>query len=54
MDIYDKKESGNDLALAEYWASLGEVYINDAFGSMHRAHASTAGIAKFLPHAIGF
>ena len=54
MDIYDKKESGNDLALAEYWASLGDVYINDAFGSMHRAHASTAGIAKFLPHAIGF
>lgn len=54
MDIYDKKESGNDLALAKYWASLGEVYINDAFGSMHRAHASTAGIAKFLPHAIGF
>lgn len=54
MDIYEKKESGNDLALAEYWASLGEVYINDAFGSMHRAHASTAGIAKFLPHAIGF
>lgn len=54
MDIYDKKESGNDLSLAEYWASLGEVYINDAFGSMHRAHASTAGIAKFLPHAIGF
>lgn len=54
MDIYDKKESGNDLALAEYWASLGEVYINDAFGSMHRAHASNAGIAKFLPHAIGF
>lgn len=54
MDIYEKKESGNDLALAEYWASLGEVYINDSFGSMHRAHASTAGIAKFLPHAIGF
>lgn len=54
MDIYEKKESGNDLALAEYWASLGEVYINDAFGSMHRAHASTAGIAKYLPHAIGF
>lgn len=54
MDIYEKKESENDLSLAEYWASLSEVYINDAFGSMHRAHASTAGIAKFLPHAIGF
>ena len=54
MDIPEKKESGNDLELAKYWASLGDVYINDAFGSMHRAHASTAGIAKFLPHAIGF
>lgn len=54
MDIPEKRESGNDLSLAEYWASLGEVYINDAFGSMHRSHASTAGIAKYLPHAIGF
>ncbi len=54
MDIPEKRENGNDLSLAEYWASLGEVYINDAFGSMHRAHASTAGIAKYLPHAIGF
>ena len=54
MDIPEKRESGNDLSLAGYWASLGEVYINDAFGSMHRAHASTAGIAKYLPHAIGF
>jgi len=54
MDVPEKKESGNDLSLAEYWASLGEIYINDAFGSMHRAHASTAGIAKYLPHAIGF
>lgn len=54
MDIPEKRESGNDLSLAEYWASLGDVYINDAFGSMHRAHASTAGIAKYLPHAIGF
>lgn len=54
MDYPEKLESKNDLDLAKYWASLGEVYINDAFGSMHRAHASTAGIAKFLPHAIGF
>lgn len=54
MDVPSKLESGNDLSLAQYWASLGDVYINDAFGSMHRAHASTAGIAKFLPHAIGF
>ncbi len=54
MDVPVKKESGNDLELAKYFASLGDIYINDAFGSMHRAHASTAGIAKFLPHAIGF
>ena len=54
MDVPEKKESGNDLELAKYFASLGDIYINDAFGSMHRAHASTAGIAKFLPHAIGF
>lgn len=54
MDLDGKKESGNDLGLAEFFASLGDIFINDAFGSMHRAHASTAGIAKFLPHAIGF
>lgn len=53
-DIPEKSESKNDLSLAEFWASLGDVFINDAFGSMHRAHASTAGIAKYLPHAIGF
>ena len=54
MDYPEKLESSNDLELAKFWASLGEIYINDAFGSMHRAHASTAGIAKYLPHAIGF
>ena len=54
MDYPDKLESSNDLELAKFWASLGEIYINDAFGSMHRAHASTAGIAKYLEHAIGF
>lgn len=54
MDYPEKLESSNNLELAKFWASLGEVYINDAFGSMHRAHASTAGIAKYLPHAIGF
>lgn len=54
MDIPVKKESSNDLELAKFWASLGDIYINDAFGSMHRCHASTAGIAKYLPHAIGF
>lgn len=54
MDVPEKLESNNDLKLAEFWASLGDVFINDAFGSMHRAHASTAGICKFLPHGIGF
>ena len=54
MDFPEKLESGNDLKLAQYFASLGDVFINDAFGSMHRAHASTAGIAKYLPSSIGF
>ena len=54
MDVPEKRESGNDLELAKFWASLGDLYINDAFASLHREHASTAGICKFLPHAIGF
>ncbi len=54
MDYPEKLESGNNATLAEYWASLGHVYINDAFGSSHRAHASTAGICKYLPSGIGF
>jgi phosphoglycerate kinase len=54
MDVLGKKESNNDLELAEFFASLGDVYINDAFASMHRAHASTAGIAKFIEHGVGF
>lgn len=54
MDLDNKKESSNDRFLAQYFASLGDIFINDAFASMHRAHASTAGICEFLPHAIGF
>lgn len=54
MDYPEKLESKNNEELAKFWASLGDVYINDAFGSCHRAHASTAGIAKYIPHAIGF
>lgn len=53
-DLDGKKESGNDLELAKYWASLGDLFINDAFGTMHRSHASNVGIASFLPSAIGF
>lgn len=53
MDYPEKLESKNDLELAKFWSELGEVFINDAFGSLHRAHSSTAGIAKYLPNAIG-
>jgi len=54
QDYPEKLESGNDLELSEYWASLGDIFVLDAFGSAHRAHASTAGIAKFIPSCIGF
>ena len=53
-DLYGKKESGNDEELGKYWASLGDVFINDAFGTAHRAHASNVGIASHLPSGIGF
>lgn len=53
-DLDGKKESGNDPELGKYWASLGEIYINDAFGTCHRAHASNVGIASHLPSGIGF
>lgn len=52
-DIDGNKESGNDPALAQYWASLGDIFINDAFGTCHRAHASNVGIANYLPHGAG-
>jgi len=44
-DVDGKKESKNDPELGKYWASLGDVFVNDAFGTAHRAHASNAGIA---------
>lgn len=53
-DLPDKKESSNDINLGEYWASLGDIFINDAFGTAHRSHASNVGIAKHLPSGIGF
>lgn len=53
-DLDGKKESSNDEELGKYWASLGDVFINDAFGTAHRKHASNCGIAKHLPHAVGF
>lgn len=53
-DLNGKLESGNDKALGAYWASLGDIFINDAFGTAHRAHASNVGIASHLPSGIGF
>ena len=53
-DLDGNKESGNDLELGKYWASLGDIFINDAFGTSHRAHASNVGIASNLPSGIGF
>ncbi len=47
-------EEKNDLDLAKQMAALGEVYVNDAFGSAHRAHSSTEGVAHFLPAVSGF
>lgn len=53
-DLDGKKESKNDPELGKYWASLGDVFVNDAFGTIHRAHASNVGIASHLESCIGF
>ncbi|MBC1482556.1 phosphoglycerate kinase [Listeria sp. FSL L7-1485] len=53
-DIDGKKESKNDPELGKYWANLGDVFVNDAFGTAHRAHASNVGIASNLESAAGF
>ncbi len=53
-DLERKKESKNDPELGAYWASLGDVFINDAFGTIHRAHASNVGIASNIESAFGF
>ena len=54
-DVPGKKESGNDPELGKYWASLGDVFVNDAFGTAHRAHASNSGIsANIKQTAAGF
>ena len=53
-DLDGKKESKNDSELGAYWASLGDVFVNDAFGTIHRAHASNVGIASHLDSCIGF
>ena len=51
-DLPGKKESKNDPELGAYWASLGEVFVNDAFGTAHRSHASNAGIAANVKEAV--
>lgn len=53
-DYPDKLESGCDDDLSRYWASLGDIFINDAYGTCHRAHASNVGIGKYLPNGLGF
>ncbi len=53
-DLEGKKESHNDKKLGRYWASLGDIFINDAFGTIHRCHASNLGIAQNLPSGLGF
>ena len=50
-DYPNKLESNCDEELSKYWASLGDIFINDAYGTCHRAHASNVGIAKILPNA---
>lgn len=50
-DLDGKKESGNDPELGKYWASLGDVFVNDAFGTAHRSHASNVGIASNMTQA---
>lgn len=53
-DLDGKKESKNNPELGKYWASLGDVFVNDAFGTIHRAHASNVGIASNIDSCIGF
>ena len=51
---FDKREKKNDPAFCEELAKLGDAYVNDAFGTAHRAHASTAGVAALLPAYAGY
>ncbi len=53
-DVPNKLESGNDTQLAMYWAGLADIFCLDAFGSAHRKHASTYGVAQYLPSCTGF
>jgi 3-phosphoglycerate kinase len=51
---YRKEEKKNDDAFSKEIASLGDVFVNDAFGTAHRAHSSNVGVTKYLPSAVGF
>ena len=51
---FDKREEKNDPELAKVLASMAEIFVNDAFGAAHRAHASTAGAADYLPAVCGY
>ncbi len=51
---FDPREEKNDDTLSKEFASLADIYVNDAFGTCHRAHSSTAGVAQYLPSACGF
>ena len=53
-DLDNQKESKCDMELGRYWASFGDIFINDAFGTCHRSHASNVGISSYLPSAVGF
>ena len=53
-DIDNGFESNDDMQLASYFASLGDIFVLDAFASAHRKHASTYGITKFIPSCLGF
>lgn len=54
LDVPNKLESNCDEELSKYWASLADIFIDDAYGTAHRTHASNVGIAKYLPNALGF
>ncbi len=54
MDLPNKLESKCDMQLSLFWASLGDVFVNDAFATAHRRHASTYGISTYIPSCIGF
>ena len=53
-DLKKNKESSCNRRLSKYWADLGDIFINDAFGTIHRCHASNYGISSYLPSAVGF